>query len=84
LACDSGCPAAVTNRLTVRDGFVISALDTVAHTVYFVEETAMINAQYPDHFGHAVKQETSRLLLGELADDCPMMISRATPPRSAE
>jgi hypothetical protein len=70
LACDSGYFAAVTNRLTVRDGFVISALDTAARTVYFVEETAMItNAQYPDHISHAVKRESSRLLLEELADD---------------
>jgi hypothetical protein len=60
----------VTNRLAVRDGFVISALDTAAHDVYFVEETAMIINQYPDHVSHAVKRETTRLLRGELADDC--------------
>ncbi|TMH27399.1 MAG: hypothetical protein E6H66_23530 [Betaproteobacteria bacterium] len=31
----------------------------------------IINAQYPNHISYAVEREASRLLLGELADDCP-------------
>jgi hypothetical protein len=67
LACDADCFAAVTNRLAVRDRFVISALDTAARAVHFIGETAMIiNTQHPDH---AAEWEVSRLLLGRLPDD---------------
>jgi hypothetical protein len=71
MACDSGCLAAVTNRLAVRDGVVISALHTPAHTIHLIGETAMIiNAQYPYHVSYAAEREASRLFLGEHADDC--------------
>jgi len=30
----------------------------------------IVNAQYRDHVSHAGERETSRVLLGELADDC--------------
>ena len=62
----------MTNRLAVRDGFVIFARETVAHTVRFIKEIVMIiNAQFRNHVSHAAEREASRLLPGDPAGDYP-------------
>ena len=60
----------VTNRLAIREAFVMSALDTVPHTVELLEEAVMIvQAQYREHISHSVERAASRELQEELAGD---------------
>jgi hypothetical protein len=61
----------VTNRLAIRDAFVMSVLDTVPHTVHLFEETVMIvQAHYHEHISYSAERAASRALHGESPADC--------------